>query len=160
MLKSSLVVRYGSVLLALAACGCGRATGPKTAPVSGKVMAGGEPFKQGRVRFIPDAGQNINMREAVTDDDGSYKIMFSPQQPGLEPGKYTVMFSKWQMPDGSPPPDQGETAYPKEPRELGAVEWVAKDFATGTNEKCKVTIDDKGGTFDFDIGELKASAKK
>jgi hypothetical protein len=111
------------------------------------------------VRFIPKPGQNINMREARTDETGKYSIMFNPKQPGLEPGEYTVMFSLWRMPDGSPVPDQGETSYPKEPRELGAVQWVAPEFATGTSEVCAVTVTDAGGEFDFELPELKAYKK-
>lgn len=146
--------------LCAAVFGCGGASGPKTVPVSGTVTAGGEPFRQGLVRFIPKPGQNINSREATTDEEGNYTIMFNANQPGLEPGDYTAMFTMMRMPEGGPLPDQTEEEYPKSPAQLGGVEWVAKEFVLGKAPECAVKVSDPGGTFDFELPELKAAGTK
>ena len=151
------IVHCGLAVMVLFAVGCSGAGGPKLAPVKGKVTVGGtEPYKKGLVRFLPKPGTKLNSREAVTDDNGNYTILFNAKQPGLEPGAYTVMFSLYQMPDGGPMEDQMGEPYPKEPKDLGAVQFVPPEFAMGTSEECSVTISDKGGAFDFDIPELKA----
>ncbi len=151
-------------LLTLAALGCGGSTGPKTVPVSGKVTVNGsEPFKGGMVRFLPKEGSKLSSREAKTDDNGDFEVMFTQRQRGLEPGEYTVMFSLWQTPDGAPLPDQTGEAYPKEPAELGGVQWVPTDYVSGKAAACTVTISDQGEKLEFDLPELKpqkSSAKR
>lgn len=148
------------IVTLLCLSGCGGQAGPKTAAVAGKVTAGGEPFKEGLVRFIPKPGQNLNSREATTDANGNYKIMFNNKQPGLEPGEYVVMFSLWQLPDGNPLPEQPDPDFPKAPHQLGGVQWVAPEFATGAAPQCAITVTDSANTFDFELPELKAPAGK
>lgn len=160
MATMTMVTRFGIPALVIMAMGCGGgASGPKLAPVTGKVTVGGSaPFKAGLVRFIPAPGANLNSREATTDAEGNYKIEFFPGQPGLQPGAYTVMFSLYQMPDGSTPPDQTKSVDPKHPTDLGAAQMVPPQFETGKDPKCAVTVDEKGGKFDFDLPELKAQS--
>ncbi len=152
--------RWVGLLLILTALGCSGDAGPKLAPVKGKVTAGGSsPFKNGLVRFVPK-DTKLNMREATTDAQGNYVIQFNNSRSGLQPGAYTVHFSLFQMPDGSSLPDQSKSPDPRSPAELGAVEWVPADYATGKAEKCSVTVSDKGGEFNFDLPELKAQVVK
>ncbi len=151
--------RIWPVLIAMT-LGCGGEAGPKLAPVKGKVTVGGSaPFKNGIIRFVPK-DMKLNVREAVTDAQGKYVVIFNPPRAGLEPGAYTVQFSLFQMPDGQPLPDQSKSQDWRSPRELGGVEWVPPDYATGKAEKCSVTVSDKGGEFNFDLPELKAPSGK
>lgn len=136
--------------------GCGGSDVPKLAPVTGKVLAGGEPLQGGLVRFIPAPGSNLNSRETVTDSQGRYKIEFSQGNPGLQPGEYKVMFSRYQMPDGSPVPDQSREQDPKHPTALGAVQMISPEFEFGKAPECAVVVTDKANKFDFELPELKA----
>lgn len=153
-------LRCSFVLLTLFASGCEK-SGPKLAPVKGKVtVSGSEPFAGGLVRFIPAPGsKNLNSREAVTDSKGNYTIMFFPGRRGLQPGNYKVMFSLYQMPDGSPVPDQSLEADPKHPAQLGAVQLVPTEYELGKADECSVTVDEEGGTFDFDIPQLNSPSE-
>ena len=143
----------GCLILAL---GCGGSSGPKLCRVSGRVtVEGDKPFSAGTVRFIPAPGSNLNSREAITDSQGRYRMEFFPGQPGLQPGDYKVMFSLYQMPDGSPVPDQSKEVDPQHPTQLGAVQMVSPEFEFGKADVCAVTITEGGGEFDFDLPELK-----
>ena len=154
--KFTMSARYCWMPLIALAIGCGGASGTKLSPVSGKVTVGGSaPFKAGLVRFIPAPASGLNSREATTDAQGHYKVEFFPGQPGLQPGSYSVMFSLYQMPDGSPVPDQSREVDPKHPTALGAVQMVPPEFELGKAAACAVTITEKGGTFNFDLPELK-----
>lgn len=142
------------MLLAISLLGCSKSD-VKLAPVKGKVTVNGsEPFANGLVRFIPEPGANLNSREATTDDQGNYTIEFFPGQPGLQPGEYKVMFSLYQMPDGSLPPDQTQEPDPKHPTALGAVQYVPSEYEFGKASECAVTVPEEGGAFDFDLPEL------
>ncbi|HEY0982419.1 carboxypeptidase-like regulatory domain-containing protein [Schlesneria sp.] len=160
MTPLTLAVRWTCVASLVFTIGCGGSAGPKLAPVSGVVTAGDEPFEGGLVRFVPKPGTNLNSREAVTDAEGKYKIEFFKGKPGLEPGEYKIMFSLYQMPDGSPAPDQSDEQDPKHPNELGAVQFVAPEFETGKAPACEVTVPPEGGQFDFELPPLKAQPTK
>lgn len=160
MTMLEMAVRVTCTASLLFAFGCGGGSGPKLAPVSGTVTAGDEPFQGGLVRFVPKPGSNLNSREAITDANGNYKIEFFKGKSGLQPGEYNVMFSLYQMPDGSPAPDQSDEQDPKHPNELGAVQFVAPEFETGKAEVCQVTVAPEGGTFDFELPQLKPQATK
>lgn len=156
---SRITVHFVCAGLVALSLGCGGGPVPPLAPVKGKVTVGqAEPFKKGLVRFIPKPGTNLNSREAVTDEDGNYRIEFSGSHSGLEPGDYLVSFSLYQMPNGDPVPDQSGESYPKSPKDLGAVEFVPKEY-TGLSDKNATTVPPEGGTFDFDIPELAPQGK-
>jgi hypothetical protein len=150
--------RLVAACLIFGLAGCG-GSGVKTASVRGKVTVGNSaPFKKGIVRFFPKPDSNVSGREAVTDDNGNYVMMFSGNQAGLQPGDYLVSFSLYQMPDGSPVPDQTGEANPKTPSQLGAVEFVPPEYSNVMSDKNPVTVPPGGGTFNFDIPELKAQS--
>jgi hypothetical protein len=154
MTRRSAIVRIGCPTLLLMALGCGGGSAtPKLAPVSGKVTVGGsEPFKKGLVRFVPkEVNSGLNMREATTDDHGNFVIMFNARTRGLEPGDYQVSFSLIQNEDGTPlSKPVGEDSE--------GVEFVPRDYCFGST-KNPITVPETGGTFDFDIPELKPQPK-
>lgn len=146
---------WGCAFLAAFVTGCGGTTGPELAPVKGKVTVGGsEPFKNGIIRFLPKE-PSLNMREAITDDQGRYVIRFNASRSGLQPGDYSVSFSLLQQEDGSPLPK--DDSKPRE--ELGGVEFVPRDYYFGSTKNL-TTVPEEGGTFDFDLPELKAWPSK
>ena len=151
---------FGCVVVLLAAIGCGGTDGPKVVPVKGKITVGkSEPFKKGWVIFSPKPGSKYTGGAAVTDDAGNYVLKHTSQKPGVEPGDYNVSFSLYKMPDGSAiAPDKGNN--PKTPQEMGGVQFVPLDMSTILSTKNPTTVPKTGGTFDFDIPELKAQSAK
>jgi hypothetical protein len=74
-------------------------------PVSGTVKVGGTPTEGVLVAFVPSEGTSGQGSSAVTDSAGHYELVHNAsKKPGVPVGKYTVTFSKWVMPDGSPAP--------------------------------------------------------
>ncbi len=51
--------------------GCGRAEGPKTAVVSGKVTLNGTPLESGQINFVPSDGVGTPSGAKITD--GAYR---------------------------------------------------------------------------------------
>ncbi|WP_010582338.1 hypothetical protein [Schlesneria paludicola] len=144
------------VVSAVVGCG-GAANEIKVAPVKGKVtVKGSDPFEKGLVVFAPKtAGKNLG-GSATTDDQGNFVLRHATGKPGIEPGEYHVFFSQFRMPDGAPLPDQAGEREPKTPQELGGVQWVPLEYSTMKSTKNPVTVEAKGGSFDFDLPELKA----
>lgn len=147
------------LLVALAAVGCGT-DGPKLVKVTGNVtVAGSEPFQNGLVRFVPTAGTRTTGASAITDDDGNFVLKHTSTRLGIEPGEYTVMLSLFKMPDGSELPDQTDSEEPKTPVELGGVEYVPVEYSRYDSKKFPITVTSDGGSFEFDIPELKPQKK-
>lgn len=158
------------------AIGCGGSNGLKLVPVKGKVMvAGSSPLKKGIVVFVPNvqgvpvASTDAKSQKkvlpilggsAITDDQGNFVLKHTTLKSGIEPGEYSVFFSLMQMPDGSPLPDQSKVGEPKTAQELGAVELVPVEYATMRSTKYPTTVAATGGSFEFDIPELKAPKGK
>ncbi len=143
-----------------ASIGCGGGDGPKTVSVKGNVTVGGsEPFANGWVRFSPkEGGKNLG-GSALTDDDGNYVLRHTSNKYGIEPGEYNVSFSLFQMPDGSPLPDQSDSKDPLTPTELGGVQFVPPDYTDLKISKYPTTVPAAGGEFTFDIPVLKPQGK-
>lgn len=149
------ISRWSLPAALLLSAGCG-GSGPAVVPVSGIVTVGdSQPLVKGVIRFTPRGNAKIGGGAAETDDQGKY-VMKHQGKPGVEPGDYAVSFSLLKMPDGSPIPDQQGVADPKTPLELGAVDFVPKDYSNPNSEKTSVTVPKEGGKFDFKVPELKA----
>jgi len=129
----------------LAGCGGGSKV-PKLAPVTGTVQIKGEPASNVTVIFTPSAGTKSTGATGVTGPDGKYQLVHRSGQPGIEPGKYGVTFSRMVMPDGQPLP-AGTS-----PTDVGAVEAIPEQFRNAANPIQTADVPEKGGTFDFGIG--------
>ena len=159
-------VRWVCLIVLVAAVGCGDAGGPKLVSVKGKVTVGsGEPFKKGLVVFTPKASVDPNSKSktgpilggsGITDDQGNFTLKHTSLKPGIEPGEYNVFFSLYQMPDGTPLPDQSKEVNPKTPKELGGVQFVPVEYSSITSTQTPATVGPSGGSFEFKIPELKA----
>ncbi|WP_425616965.1 hypothetical protein NA78x_000630 [Anatilimnocola sp. NA78] len=94
-----------SLALPLAIClcfsGCG-GSGPSTLPVTGVVTLDGQPCEGALVSFVPQETTGGNGGTGLTDSTGKYVTKLQDgKTPGLLPGKYKVMISKFVRPDGS-----------------------------------------------------------
>lgn len=135
---------------ALLCTGCGGSSDnavPELMVVSGTVTLNGEPLTKASVIFSPQPGTQGNGGVGVTDDSGKYTLQHQSNNPGIEPGKYDVTFSKWAMPDGSPIP-QGKTAADVEAKDI-----IPEKFRTVTESGPKNVAEVKanGDTFDFEL---------
>lgn len=144
-----------AAISALAVClgvmgltGCSSATIPaKLVPVAGLVQLDGTPLTGANVIFVPRDSTKGTGGSGVTDGDGKYQARHSSNSVGLEPGTYSVLFSRLAMPDGSSIP-QGKDAA-----DVGAVEWLPPQLSNPPPELVMhvVTIPDAGGSFDFSL---------
>lgn len=152
--------QFGPLWLLLVAIGCGNGSGLVLVPVKGKVTVGGStPFANGSVRFTPKTTGKTALGGAETDAEGNYVLKHRGQFDGIEAGEYLVSFSQYRMPDGSPLPDQSAASERQTPLELGAIEFVPKEYADLNSALNPVTIPKSGGTFNFDIPKLNEPRK-
>jgi hypothetical protein len=99
-------------LLLISLLGCGEAGPPDEVliPVTGSVRFGGKPTEGITVSFTPKAGTAGTGAFGLTDVSGNYSLIHRTQKPGVPAGEYTVTFSRFLKPDGSPvPKDQSPT---------------------------------------------------
>ena len=143
-----------SGLMVLFVAGCGDPI--KVVRVTGNVTVGGsEPFRNGTVIFVPKETTKTLGGSAMTDDNGDFVLQHaSHTRTGIEPGDYTVCFSLFQMPDGSPLADQTHEPNPKTPAQLGAVQFVPREFNRPDSTQYPTTVPPSGGDFAFDLPEL------
>lgn len=117
------IVRFKLVAVCFATLlcvGCGGGDDyvvPELTKVSGTVTMDGKPLEKVTVIYTPQAGTQAIGGIGVTDSSGKYTLTHKSDQPGVEPGKYDVTFSKWAMPDGSPIPE-GKTAADVEAKQM------------------------------------------
>ena len=90
------------------------------------------------------------MASGVTDEAGRYELISrsgGEQKTGAVPGKYTVSFSLYLKPDGTPvPPDSNEP-----PINLGAKESLPLQYSDSSMTKQTATVTQSDGTFDFKL---------
>jgi hypothetical protein len=77
----------GMVVLAVA--GCGKPSGVSFAPVTGRVVVGGQPLAEGTIHFFPDESRGTKgpMSTGVLQSDGSYSLRGPGQNVGAMVGK-------------------------------------------------------------------------
>ena len=92
--KRGLLCVIGIGLLILG-CGGRRDSRPATAPVSGRVLFGGEPVAEALVVFYPTT-PHAAAAHATTDDNGKYVLTSFHPSDGAVPGSYIVLITKQQ----------------------------------------------------------------
>ena len=135
-----------SAFLVVSGCfpGCG-SSGPELAGVTGTVTLDGKPLPNATVTFIPEAsatpagGESLRIATATTDEDGYYRMEFSTDRTGVQPGKYKVAVSTFRSAEENA---EGEM-------DPGAAETVPDVY----NRKTTLTADvpSGGDEFDFDL---------
>lgn len=89
---------------------CGCSPGPVLVDVSGRVTVGGAAAGPGFiVTFVPDAGGRPS--QAVTDDNGGYRVRFTEHRAGVVPGSHRVVVS-WPYVEGMGPPNPMRNRLP------------------------------------------------
>lgn len=88
----------------LASCNSESAPNLDTFPVTGKVTLDGEPVAGISVTFFPADGTPGNGASGTTDAQGQFSLKTPDQKEGAPTGKYRVLFTLLQTPDGKPIP--------------------------------------------------------
>jgi len=98
-----------ALCLALLAAGCG-ASGATTAPVKGKVTAGGQPVTGGEITLTPSEELKATIAGGTVQADGTFVLTTSSQGDGAAIGMHDVSYSPpaQEQPEwdgyGTPPP--------------------------------------------------------
>lgn len=91
---------YGAVAAVVALSGCGGGPpAPDLVDVEGTVTLDQQPLADAIVIFTPEGwadGQSARPAAARTDEDGHYRLEFSNNHRGAQPGKYRVGISTYQ----------------------------------------------------------------
>ncbi|QDT41737.1 hypothetical protein Pan241w_18000 [Gimesia alba] len=119
----------------------------KLTEVSGVVTLDGKSLASASVIFTPYSGTKGNGAFGVTDSDGKYTLQHKSGKPGIEPGKYYVIFSKWAMPNGSPIP-AGKSAADVEAKQVIPKKYLA---VTKAGRKNIAEVTGNASSFDFDL---------
>jgi hypothetical protein len=138
-------------VLWLTGCGSGVPEAPKPSKlveVSGKVTMAGEPLDGSVVIFTPaSAGGFIG--HGFTDSTGKYVAETRSGdsiEPGLAPGSYKVLVSRFLKPDGTVPADPTEP-----PAMSGARESLPMEYSSPTGSRLRAVVGQSGGVFDYEI---------
>lgn len=128
-------------------CSSGTAKTPKLVTVTGKILLDGAPLQGANVIFIPKDNTKGTGGSGVTDAEGKYEARHPSNKAGIEPGTYSVLFSKLAMPDGSPIPEGKNAA------DVGATESLPQQLSNPHPEYITnvVTVTETGGAFDFTL---------
>lgn len=134
-------------ILCLAGCGGGSEVHIPLQPVTGTVIADGQPLAGAMVMFGPYGAQIGKPAYGTTDASGKYELQFVDGRPGCPPGNYVVTISKFVHPNGNPFPAD---ASGEEQRAMG-VELVPKNYSDPTSSKLLAEVPPTGGDFPFEI---------
>jgi len=154
-----LLCTAGLLVSVLPGCGGGATTEvPDLVPVSGTVMLGDKPGAGVYVVFNPITNPEDPTDKTagtgasdITDENGKYTLEHRSGQPGIQPGMYSVTFSKIGMPDGSPIPELKDD---QTPGSVGAVQLIPQRYTVivqTPNGLNQVIVKKEGGTFDFKL---------
>lgn len=118
-------------LVCLSMVGCG---GDKLATVEGTVTFDGRPLRDATIVFSPRNGARPST--AKTDENGHYRLLFTPKQAGAEVGQHTVSISDI--------PQDSDT------REVRAAR-VKIPARYNVESTLAVEVQPRANTFDFDL---------
>jgi len=138
-------------LVALLGCGGGDSVDISLHPVTGTVLADGQPLPNAAVTFSPYGAQVGRPAYGRTDEAGKYELAFVDGRPGCPPGNYIVTISKFAQPDGSAFP----ASMPPEEQTAVGVEHVPPQYSDPTKTKLLAEVSPQGGDIPFEISMKK-----
>ncbi len=120
-----------ALVLPLWLSGCGGGDTPPLADVRGTVTLDGQPLPQAHVEFAPTQGRPS---QAMTDAQGRYRLMYTPDTPGAVLGSHTVRIT---TATSSPADEDNPDAKPAEekvPAVYNRQSELQQDVVSGKNE--------------------------
>jgi len=131
-------------LMLLTGCSSPASDRPKTVPVAGVVLKGGQPLAKVSVAFISSAGQ---MAMGTTDDKGQFKLTTSQPDDGATVGDHKVSLGYvTESPISNSPEELAKTAQVKSP--------VPARYGDANTSGLTATVPPAGKTdFKFEIAD-------
>lgn len=149
-------VALGLVALSLQLVGCGGTTAgadEDLVPVAGTLKVDDKPVEGITLLFIPADNSATRGGWAKTDAQGNFKATHNAtNKPGLPEGAYSVLYTKFAKPDGSPVPEG------MMPADVGAIQTLPAAWSdmTKVGKHNQVTIPAGGA----EALELKIDTKR
>ncbi|MDA0833477.1 MAG: hypothetical protein O2955_02085 [Planctomycetota bacterium] len=127
-----------AILLGSCLAGCGPGTDkPATVAVGGVVTLDGQPVKNARVRFIPDADKG-RAAAGTTGDDGSFSLSTFDTDDGIVPGNYSVDVTSMAIDDiSTETKDSGEPLTSEIPAKFSNSTTSGVSFTIGEGDAGK-----------------------
>lgn len=135
------------LLTSLSMFGCGDATPDYAADlvaVAGYVEMDGKPVEGAVVTFLANTGPSRST-SATTGPDGGYTLATPPAGDGVLPGDYSVVISKFTLPDGSPVPPETP------PMDVGAIEQLPEKYSSFAEPTLTAEVGTDGAHVDFKL---------
>ena len=132
--------------LAVVLVGCGGASGPKLASVTGKITIDGKPVTGAGIQLISQE-PNGSVAYGMTDESGYYEMAFGQSRKGAFPGKNKVVLNSDSHISVGGEKFDGAEVFPPE---------------YNTKSEKIVEVKDGSNVFDFDVkwGEFKPKKPK
>lgn len=142
-------VCFAATLLLCWTVGCGGSGEPEIAlvPVSGTVLADGQPLVNAMVTFAPYGEGQGRPAYGVTDSSGKYELKFVDGRPGCPVGKFRVSISKFAQADGSPFP----AGMPAEEQTAVGKEHIPAKYSSYDKTELWTEVTGDGGSIPFEI---------
>ena len=133
------VFHVGVVAIFLCGCSSRSYTGPRRIPLSGKVLADGQPIGMGVISFVPE--DKTGRVSGGPIKEGTYAV---PEEAGAYAGKYRVEIY-WNKPTGK------KIRNPMDKEEM--IDEMMQGLPERYNAKSELTADvsTKNAKFDFDL---------
>jgi hypothetical protein len=147
-LKTTWVLRIFATLSIAFATGCGSKY-PETAPVRGKITAGGAPVTSGRINFYPTSGARLSSGEI--QPDGSYTLTTFKPSDGALLGTHRVTITSTKVigPEAAKS-IQEESKIPVS--NLGRVVWlVDQKYSQQSTTDLQGEVKTGSNTIDFNL---------
>jgi hypothetical protein len=149
--------RVPALVVLLVISGCGQATGPVFAPVTGRVTFNGQPLEEGTIHFFPDESQGTSgpMSMAAMQNDGRYSLRGPGKYVGAIVGNHRVYLTM-PFPELGPTPVviDGEVVVQEPPRNRPvsmAFRIPKKYLQPETTEWTAAVVKGAANLFDFEI---------
>jgi len=135
-------VLFGVSSVLLPACGPVENL-PECAPVSGKVMIGGEPLSSAMITFHPEKPGNTG--QAASEPDGTYTLNTYGTHDGALVGKHTVTVERYLPPMPTQPGGKMPSAKATVPKKYTRPETspLKVEVKSGTNNVIDLPLENK-----------------
>ena len=158
--RSSLTLAVG-ILALIASAGCSGGLG-HFATVAGTVTHEGNPVDGAKVEFhgTTEADGKRDLFSTMTDSNGKYLIAGAGKNPGIPPGNYKVVVTKYNTKDGTNRPAEGLDAGQIEAMmsdgggatKAAVINLLPKEYASPGTTKLSVTVESgKNEGKDFEL---------
>jgi len=129
----------------ISGCFQNKAPLPGLLVVTGRVTLDDKPVSDVLVRYVPKQGTPGNGGTAHTDTNGDYILKGSNGEKGTYRGAYSVIFLKYEMPNGS------SVEKDVQPESVGAKQVLPTIYTDASTSQVEATVTEDTHAFDFSL---------